>query len=198
MEKKLTRIAFCGCACSGKTSVLNMLKERLNPALEDEWNTSFIQEAATYILLTTAGLHPKNDPVGFQRAVSLYQLTHEDYGCVDDTKSHNLIIADRGIADAFIYVPDEAESLLNQTVEQAVKRYDAVIYFLPYYPDNIRDGNEHRYENKDELRILEQKTFDVWSKHPNIFVIPLFQTISQKVDFVSKLLNQILSAEVFI
>ena len=197
--KELTRIVFCGSACSGKTSAVNMLKERLNPALK-EWNITFIQEAATHILLNTdSDLHPKNDPVGFQRAVSLYQFIHEDYDrCVDDSKSYNICVADRGIADAFIYVPDDAEFLLDQTVEQAVKRYDAVLYFLPYHTDNIQDGNEQRYENKDELRILEQKTFDVWSKHPNMFVIPLFSTIAQKVDFVIKCLNKILGAEVFI
>lgn len=198
MKKALTRIAFCGSACSGKTSVLNMLKERLNPAVKEEWNVTFVQEAATQILLTT-DLHPKKDPVGFQRAVSLYQFIHEEYDrCFDDTMLHNVSLSDRGIADAFIYVPDDAETLLDQTVEEAVRRYDAIIYFLPYYPDNVQEGNQERYENKDELRILEQKTFDVWSKHPNIFVIPLFQTISQKVDFVSKRLNQILGEEVFI
>lgn len=198
MMKELTRIAFCGSACSGKTSVLNMLKERLNPAVKEEWNVTFIQEAATHILLTTA-IHPKTDPVYFQSRVSLYQYVHEDYDrCIDLTKSKNVCLSDRGIADAHIYVPAEANELLHQTVEEAVKRYDAVLYFLPYYPNNIQDGNEQRYENKDELRSLEHKTFDVWSKHPNIFVIPLFQTISQKVDFVSSCLNQILGEEVFI
>lgn len=197
MKKALTRIAFCGSACSGKTSVLNMLKERLNPAVKEEWNVTFVQEAATHILLTT-DLHPKKDPVGFQRAVSLYQFIHEEYDrCFDDTKLHNVSLSDRGIADAFIYVPDDAETLLDQTIEQAVNRY-AVLYFLPYYPDNILDGNEQRYESKDDLCILEQKTFDVWSKSPNMFVIPLFPTIVQKVDFVIKCLNQILGAEVFI
>ena len=198
MKKALTRIAFCGSACSGKTSILNMLKERLNPAVKEKWNVTFVQEAATHILLTT-DLHPKKDPVGFQRAVSLCQYIWEDYNrCVDDSKSYNVCLSDRGIADAHIYVPAEANELLHQTVEEAVNRYDFVLFFSSYHADNIKEGNEQRYENQEELRILEQKTFDVWSKHPHIFVIPLFRTMSQKVDFVGKLLNQILGAEVFI
>ena len=94
-----------------------------------------------------------------------------------------LCIIHRGIADAFIYVLDDAEFLLDQTVEEAVNRYDFVLFFSSYHADNIKEGNEERYENQEELRILEQKTFDVWSKHPHIFVIPLFRTMSQKVKF---------------
>ncbi len=197
MNKCLTRIVFCGSACSGKSSILNALKEHLNPAISGDWNVVFIKEAATHILETT-DLHPRIDPTLFQTAVSLYQFVHEDYDrCINATKTHNVSISDRGIPDAFIYT-DNASSILDQTVEAALSRYDAVIFFLPYFTENNREGNAYRYETTNELSLLHEKTLNVWGKHPNLFIVPSFQTLDDKVDFVIELLNnQILHEEVF-
>ena len=198
MKETLTRIVFCGAPASGKTSILNMLKERIHPALKKDWNITFLEESATYTMLTNR-LTPKVDPIAFQRAVVLHQLLCEDYQiCVDPTKPHNLSLIDRGVTDAFVYIPDQAESLLDQTLEQTLRRYDHVIYFQRYLTSNVKAGNACRYESEEELRALEERTFDVWSKHPSFTVIPVFKTISDKVDWVCRCLNRILGEKVFV
>lgn len=198
-NNSLIRIVFAGPPRSGKTTIIEALKTRLNQNTIDKWNIVFIEEAATAILQKT-DLDPRKDPIGFQEAVSRYQIMEESC-CISDTKNHNLSISDRGTADAFVYVENkkDAESILHQTLQEAVDRYNFVLFFSPFYgSQGVQDGNIYRYETENELIQLEQKTYDVWSKSKNLYIIPVFASVYQKVDYVVALLNKLLEKEVFI
>ena len=113
-----------------------------------------------------------------------------------------LTLVDRGISDAFTYLPDSevAEMLTYGTLEDSLVRYDAVLFFQPYLSSTSTEenNNENRYEDDEGIKALAGKTLEVWKNHSNVYYIPNFGTIEEKGEYIARLLNEIVGEEFFI
>lgn len=199
-NQQLIRIVFAGSPGTGKTSVLEVLKSRVNPSEETRVHVGFVDEAATELLRNIhaeAECHPLNNPVLFQRLVIDCQHAMEQ-AAIDRNFPCNILICDRGLADAFAYVGEQdAQDLLGKSIDESLNEYDAVLFFKPFQSEKVREGNEYRYENGERMTKLAEKTFEVWGKHPNFYKVPAFSSINQKAEYVSALLNYIVETKLF-
>ncbi len=192
-------IAFVGGPCSGKTSVFEALRAR-DERLAPDLCVSFVEEAATKLLPRDPTL-PRRDPVRFQYEVSLAQYMAEDRGIarlLACDRPFKLQITDRGVADAYIYLNEQqVGQMTDQSPDEMMHRYTAVLYFEPYRSENLTDGNEYRVEQEDEMAALEAKTRAIWKRHPNVVFVPTFATIEERVVYTSQLLERLIGREIF-
>lgn len=185
---KQIKIVFAGGPISGKTSTLRLLQKRLAPTAV---TVDFLSEAATELLSGT-GTDPHND--GFQQDVFELQTSLEEH-------SHaSVMISDRGVADAFVYhCAERAEEICHASLTECLERYDAILFFEPYEnAGSVGEGNAVRYERKEELAELNQRTRRIWQQHERFYEIPVFATVEEKTDCVAELLNRIIGEPVFL
>ncbi|MBQ7337585.1 MAG: AAA family ATPase [Clostridia bacterium] len=196
---ELENIAFVGGPCSGKTSVFEALRAREGQLLPGVC-ISFIEEAATKLLPRDPTLS-RRDPVWFQYQVSLWQYMEEDRGMERLFRSDaplKIQISDRGVADAYIYLNEQqVGQMTDQSPDEMMHRYTAVLYFEPFHSQCLTDGNEFRVEQADEMAALEAKTRAIWQRHPNIVFVPTFATIEERIAYTEALLAQLIGREIF-
>ena len=189
-------IAFVGSSCSGKSSVLTLLKKWCST--DSQWSVHFIEEAATEILEQDRNL--KNSSLEFQKKVLELQRTKETASLSKiETGKRKLLLCDRAIADAFVYQPREASDILGgMTLNDALMRYQYCFYFLPYYTANTKSGNTLRCETTvEEISALENRTRAVYMNHKQLYFIPSFDSVDERAAYVKKLINSLLGENVF-
>jgi predicted ATPase len=193
-------IALVGGPCSGKTSVFGALRECCVVDAQ-EICASFIPEAATLLIPRDPTL-PRRDPLQFQYEVSLLQYMMEDRGInqlLHAPQPFKLQITDRGVADAYIYLDEQQVGrMTDQTPDELMHRYTAVLYFEPFHSNSLTDGNEFRVEKEDEVAALEAKTRAIWQRHPNIVFIPTFPTIEERISYTLDVLEQLVGRRLFV
>ena len=204
MKKKPVKIVLVGNAFSGKTRVLEGLQRRIIPG--NRWKPEFVGEAASDVMRETP-LHPNKDPLAFQYAVSLTQILREAHAEQQaDTEENLLLICDRGVADAYVYLDDDAASqvLDNEPLECCLSRYDLALLFDTYYNStcessgvDLKTGNAFRYETEEQMAERSLRTVEVWGRHENLITVPVFPTIDDKIVYVAHVINAFLSERVF-
>ena len=197
---QLHNIVLTGCPRSGKTTVIEALKDAVDPALKDVC-ISFVDESATQLLRKDADM-PRRDPIYFQTRVALTEYINEDGGLISlfgRPEPIKIQICDRGLCDLFVYLEAEQSSYISEmTPEYFLKRYSHVLYFSPYVADEVTEGNEFRYETEDEILLRERKGRDVWFKHKNCTEIPSFADVNDRITYTAKVLNEIIGKEIFL
>ncbi len=197
---QLQNIVLTGCPRSGKTTVMEALKEAVNPEIRDAC-VSFVNESATQLLRKDADM-PRRDPIYFQTRVALTEYINEDGGLISllgRPEPIKIQICDRGLCDLFVYLEAEQSSYISEmTPEYFLKRYSHVLYFSPYVADEVTEGNEFRYETEDEILLRERKGRDVWFKHKNCTEIPSFADVNDRIAYTAKVLNEIIGKEIFL
>ena len=197
---QLQNIVLTGCPRSGKTTVIEALKDAVDPALKDVC-ISFVDESATQLLRKDADM-PRRDPIYFQTRVALTEYINEDGGLISllgRPETIKIQICDRGLCDLFVYLEAEQSSYISEmTPEYFLKRYSHVLYFSPYVADEVTEGNEFRYETEDEILLRERKGRDVWFKHKNCTEIPSFADVNDRIAYTAKVLNGIIGKEIFL
>lgn len=174
---KIKTIAITGGACSGKTTLLNKLKEQGKTFCG--YRMLYIPEAAT--MLTNSNVCFENDPYEYQKAILNTQLSLENIFAeyAKSLKSNTCIISDRGTLDGAAYLGDEQfNELLNEvgiSKQQLSGKYDGVLYLVSaaigaeeHYGDAT---NATRRENLEEAIKLEQATLNCWKDHNNIYIV---------------------------
>lgn len=184
---KQIRIVFAGGPISGKTSTVRSLKKRLRG---DTVTVDFLNEAATALLIRP-GVDPHME--SFQQDVFDLQIS------LEENSTASVVISDRGVADAFVYhCQARAEEICRSTLKECLERYDAVLFFRPYEEvASVAAGNSVRYEKREELAELNQRTLEIWRQHGNFYEIPVFSTVEEKTDCVAEFLNRIIGERVF-
>ena len=197
---KLENIVLTGCPRSGKTTVMEALKNAIDPALSDVC-ISFVNESATQLLRKDAEM-PRRDPIYFQTRVALTEYINEEKGLISLFSREEPIkiqICDRGLCDLFVYLEAEQSSYITEMPpEHFLKRYTHVIYFAPYFADEITEGNEFRYETEDEILLRERKGRDVWFRHESCTEIPSFADVNERIAYTAGVLNGIIGRDVFL
>lgn len=191
--RSLKQIVLTGGPCSGKTTILNAIKE----VFEGEVVT--VPEAAT-ILLSGGFPLPGRDlewspewQREFQSTVCALQNALEStHQTIAAARGAQLLVCDRGLLDGAAYTPGgKAEFLRSYGINESetLNRYQLVIHLESMAvakPELYgKANNESRYESLEEARALDGRTRQVWDSHPN------HQVLSGKWD-LNDIINQVI------
>lgn len=174
---RVKMIAITGGACSGKTTMLERLRENGDHVFGHRM--LYVPEAST--MLTQGGMSFEDDPYIYQQAILNVQVSLENaYRAYAESLGVDAcVICDRGALDGAAYLGEErfAELLDDEyiTRDDLKERYDGVIYLVSaaigaadHYGTT---NNEARRESLEEAIALEEATIRCWSDHPNITVV---------------------------
>ena len=191
----VTMIVLTGGPCSGKSSSLAYLTERLS---DHGFMVFVIPETAT--LITNSGIDRRkmdkwNQVVLYEEAIFDMQMAFEETyrqavkGIFPDKKK--VILLDRGVMDikAFI-LPKDFRAMLKRKglTEMDVRdRYTGIIHLVTA-AEGAREfytgeNNTARLESPDEAIALDQKTRESWLGHPR------FKLIDNSTGFEEKILR---------
>ena len=178
MENKIHRIVLTGGPCSGKTTAMVHINERLSSL---GFNVYIVPEAASLLIL--GGIKLLEGDV-FSKQLSLLKLQKqlEDSFILDAQRSDKpaIILCDRGILDIKAFNTTETWNELliasgGSNVEFRDSRYEAVIHLVTtaigapeFY---TLDNNAARSESLQQAAILDQKIQDSWVGHPHLRVV---------------------------
>lgn len=187
------KIVIAGGISSGKTSVIKELKKCLNS--EHSRKIKFVDEVANSVLMD-ASFSYKNK-IEFQKTILSRQKEEEENVDADV----EVIISDRGIADAYVYLSDDEIKMMEglDDLNQVLSEYDVVIYLEK--SDNSyleKDGDTIRVENTaEEVERITERTKEVWSQHHNVIYVEPFDSVEEKGVYVAKLINNICKLKIF-
>ena len=189
MGKVVKKIVLTGGPCAGKSTSLNLIKDYLNNL---GYLVLIINESATELI--SGGIKPFGDDsismIEFQDIVLRYQLYKERLVMETANKYYSdrniVLIYDRGMVDYKAYIGDiEYYRLLdkyNLVEEDILDNFDLVIHLetAAKSKDYTNENNNARSESISEAIELDNKIFDSWKKHKNIY------KIESNDDFLSK------------
>ena len=180
-------IAITGGPCAGKTSIMDVLRERFA-----QLGTSavFVPEAATDLILSGIAPWTCTSMLEFQTHVIALQLEREAAALKQTSNCKPLVICDRGICDSHAYLSDEDYRLALKAngidEAQALARYAAVFHLKSIAADDIqaytRENNGARFETADEAAAVDERVLASWSDHPALQVIGNYADFADKAE----------------
>ena len=176
LPKKVPSIVLTGGPCSGKTTIMALLRAEFGNLLH------CVPETATIIIDSVGAKPPIDDPIAmrdFQRTIYRVQHSFEkaSHRQADrDTKA--ALLLDRGTVDGAAYMPrglSDLERICDTTIVEEYARYDGVICLevVPSLDVYNAKTAEHptRSEDHKKARELGERIHRVWSNHPNFHYI---------------------------
>lgn len=170
-------VVLTGGPGAGKTAVLEVLA----------------QQACRHVLLLPEvasilwrGGFPRRDGVALRRAAqrAIVRVQHELQRYAIEQPTTALVVCDRGSLDSLAYWPGSAAEYfadLDTTEERELARYAAVIHMRSAPREHGYFTTPVRPETAEQAREIDQKIFEVWSRHPNRTVV------ESQPDFLTKL-----------
>ena len=176
----MKNIVLAGGPCSGKTDVLSYIKKNgLNIGFD---KVVCVSEMAENILRHNPTI--RHDPWNFQIAVFYAQLQTEEMYRSTYENTKTLIVYDRGLADAKVYLGDLFglfETDNSMSYDEMLKRYDAVYLLESAVSSSLYRKTDIRTESTKEADFLNAKAIETWSKHPRCYFIEATDTPEGKV-----------------
>lgn len=165
------RIVLTGGPGGGKTTAADLFRREIGEKVV------IVPETATMLFM--GGFPRVGKPearAATQRAIFHTQVALEDLqGALYPRR---VLLCDRGTIDGAAFWPDDAPQgffeTLGTTLEDQLKRYDAVIFFesAAVGDISIEGGNPARTESNEEARSLDMHLRELWSKHPRFCFVP--------------------------
>lgn len=189
MQEQIPTIAIDGGPCSGKTSVMAMLSEKLS---DFGFKVFIVPEAATIII--NSGFDPRvfrneNEILRIQEAIFNTQL-HLEQQCADTAdklryginEQKPLLLCDRGIIGAKAYFPERCSGYFETLAKlkgletaELMNRYNGVIHLVTAAEGAEKfytlENNKARRENLEEAKVIDRKIKNCWIGHPHLKVI---------------------------
>jgi hypothetical protein len=190
----LSSICIVGAPCTGKSSVLELLRKKHN----HEFTVAFLEETATRLLEEVPSFRPLS-PAFFQASITATQLLAEE--AVFNAFTQNgfedaLLITDRGVFDYLCYTTKEQEEFLGTRF--VFSKYNLVIYLESGDRYLGTQGNPYRNESPEEIKQLAEKTRMVWKEGADTYVeIPFCESIEEKASMVANAINEFIGQPVF-
>jgi predicted ATPase len=186
------RVVLTGGPGGGKTTAADLYRREIG----DE--VVIVPEAATLLYM---GGFPRSGEVDVRRATQR-AIYHVQKNLEDAQSAHyqsRVLLCDRGTIDSAAYWPgdyDEFFKLLGTSLDNELKRYDAVIFFETAAVGgiSIEGGNPARVESLQEALAIDEKLKKLWSKHPHFVFVPHAKSFIQKINVGLKELAKIVSA----
>lgn len=183
----MKRIVLTGGPCSGKTTALRYVSEKLTAL---GYSVICVPEAATFVI--NSGISPdsllstrsRKKYLQLEEMMVKTQLLFEDKIFAELAKIKDqdkvIMLLDRGCMDMSAYVkPEEFKMILRKNKWNVVglrdKRYDAVFHLV-----TVADGkkefytkanNAARYESVEEAMAADKRTQAAWLGHPHLWII---------------------------
>ncbi|HEU4993632.1 MAG TPA: ATP-binding protein [Gemmatimonadaceae bacterium] len=175
-ERHLRRkIVLTGGPGAGKTAVLEMIR----PSLCE--HVVIVPESAGIIF---KGGFPRGDTAGVRRATqrAIYHVQCELEEAMT-AQGAEVMLCDRGAVDGFAYWPgpDDFWQTVGTTLEDVLRRYDAVIHLrVPDVEHGYGYENPLRTESAAEAKLIDDRILEAWAGHPRRVVI------GPATDFIEK------------
>lgn len=187
-------IAITGGPCSGKSSIMQILKSEFT-------DIHFVHEVAS-IIIGRVGILPSKNPVqnrSFQKAKykvgKIFRTTSVEFAIVQKKQA---VVLDRGEADGAAYFEGgikEFEAVLGTSITSEYAHIDMVIC-LDVPPQDVYEQNKannpSRFENYDEAVNLGRRTKNAWERHPNFKFVSSETNWETKVNTVRELIRSVL------
>ena len=197
--KQITKIVLTGGPCAGKTTALKFLREAL---IKNGYGAVVVPETSTELF--SSGISPSkmNSLFDFHQTQLDVQLAKEymfEQACGKFKNfDHIVLICDRGVLDAKVYIGNEGFANLlqlnNLTEQDIINRYDAVFKLVTaangakdYY---TLENNAVRKESAEEAIALDELVSKAWVSHPRFEIIDNSTNFEQKMN---RLLNSVLT-----
>lgn len=196
---QIHKIVLTGGPCSGKTKVINALKEKL---LENSYKVIIVPETAAQLI---GGNILPNDKdyyhtLMFQDLVLRTQKQKEDgtleYANYIKNTDDLIILYDRAILDGMAYMHHESDFqdiLKKYSLSQinVTDKYDMVIDMvsLSSLRKDLYVNDKIRKEDVKLASVLDKKTLNAWLLSDNLRVVKPKDTIEEKIDYVYNLIT---------
>ena len=179
------KIVLTGGPSGGKTQALNRLKKSIEAYGVKVFT---VTEAAAVVL--NNGFLGERRGYEFQKAIAMRQIYAEERAQQLSKDCKSLIICDRGLMDAKVYLDDSGfqrlKKELNMTDVQLRDRYDAVFHMdstsendaVIYEKDDIRD------ESREEAQSVNELSLRAWCGNPHYRFIPVCDTFEEKFNIL--------------
>jgi hypothetical protein len=109
---------------------------------------------------------------------SIFALQHNLEAFHADTAGDRVLVCDRGTPDGGGYWPEghhEFFRAMNSDWDAELSRYDAVLFLQSAAVAglSIASDNFTRTEDLETARAIDQRLFEVWSRHPSFHHVPV-------------------------
>jgi len=170
------RIVLTGGPGAGKTAVLELVRHSFCVHMK------VLVEGAGIVF---GGGFPRGNSIGerqaAQRAIFYVQRELE---AAADAENAAIVLCDRGTVDGAAYWPGAADEFwqsVGTTLDQQLKRYDAVIHLrTPTSASGYDKSNPLRLESALEAAKIDERIAGIWERHRRRFLV------EASADFLTK------------
>lgn len=159
-------VVMTGGPGAGKTAILEVIRQAFCQ------HVKVLPEAASVVF---GGGFPRGESLGLrqaaQRAIFYVQRELETAA---DSENPAVVLCDRGTIDGAAYWPgqDDLWSSVGTTLEEQLKRYDAVIHLRTPTTDNgYNYTNPLRIESAADAADIDARIERLWKGHPRRFIV---------------------------
>ena len=200
--EKLTKIVLTGGPCSGKTTALAQIKEYFSNL---GFRVFILPELPTMFSQAGVNFLTSNKSYFYQAEESLIalqiEMEHQFEKIAKAQEKPAIIVCDRGVMDISAYLSEDVwQAMLDDRQSNVVQlrdaRYDAVIHMVTaangaekFYTNA---NNEHRSENIEQARALDEKLINAWTGHPRLRIVGNTETFSVKLNNVLSEISEVL------
>jgi len=177
-EHECKRVVITGGPGAGKTAILEIARKNFCQ------HVSILPESATILF---GGGFWRHDTVTGKMAAqrAIFHIQKEMENLVEGEATSAIALCDRGTLDGLAYWPGKSEDFfreVNSTLDNELQRYAAVIHLRsPALSQGYDHSNPVRIESASEAAHIDERIFNVWSKHPNRIVIESSQDFLEKM-----------------
>ena len=174
----LRRIVLTGGPGAGKTATLELIRQSFCEHVQ------ILPEAASIVF---GGGFPRPPTLEASRAAqrAIFHVQRE----LEIAAANNsaILLCDRGTVDGAAYWPgpDDFFESVETTLEDELRRYDAVIHLrTPGAESGYNRTNPVRTESAAEAALRDEKIFAIWQSHPRRYIVeavPEFLTKAARV-----------------
>jgi hypothetical protein len=160
------RVVLTGGPGAGKTAALELIRQ------------AFCEHIR--ILPETAGIlfgggFPRGAAARLRRAAqrAIFYTQRELEATAEDGNAA-VVLCDRGTVDAVAYWPGPEEfwAGVGTTLEEQLRRYDAVIHLrTPPRENGYNRGNPLRVESAAEAAVIDERILHAWERHPHRHIV---------------------------
>ena len=169
------RVALTGGPGAGKTAVLELIRRAFCE------HVIVLPESAGILF---GGGFPRGDIPGLRRpAQRAIFFTQRELEATAEAGNPAIVLCDRGTVDAAAYWPGPEDfwSAVGTTLEEQLRRYDAVIHLrTPRVQSGYNHSNPLRIESAAEAAGIDERILRSWERHPRRVIV------EEASDFMTK------------